>query len=315
MGERSERERARAAAGGTGEGALVAVPCPFCGAGERATEKVERGFPVVRCLGCGFCYVSPRPSQAALVCDYQDYLPDDWAGIDAWRRMMEPCERAAAALVEARVPPLARWSGEPVAAPGRARLLDVGCGYGFFLARMRERGYDARGVEPGETGARFARERLGLDVRSALLEEHPFPEGGFDVVTAFYVIEHVWDPLDLLRRVRAHLRPGGLLLLRYPDSRPVARLLSAVGLDRVPIYDAPFHLSAFDPGSIERFVRKAGFRDVEHAIGGHTLPPRAIERAISRVAGGLAGLLERASGGRLLLPGVSKCILARRPRD
>jgi SAM-dependent methyltransferase len=286
--------------------ASVEVACGLCGSTEARLEKVERGFRIVACAACGHLYVSPRPALRALLDDYQDYLPDDWRGIEAWRRMMEPCERAAADLVAAR----ASGAGGAAGAPA---LLDVGCGYGFFLARMRERGFDVRGLELSGTGRRFGRERLGLDVRPALLEEEPFAPSSFDVVTAFYVIEHVWDPLDFLRRARSLLRPGGLLLLRYPDSRPVARLLSAVGLGGVPIYDAPFHLSAFSPGSIARFLARAGFVEVEHTIGGHTRPPRAIERAISTACGRAAGLLERASGGRLLLPGVSKCVLARRP--
>src|SRR2546430_16587032 len=102
--------------------ALVDVACTLCGAREEALEKIERGFRVVRCGRCGHIYVNPRPASEALRRDYQDYLPDDPAGIEAWRAMMEPCEARAAALLAAR------------ARPGR--LLDVGSGYGFLLARI-----------------------------------------------------------------------------------------------------------------------------------------------------------------------------------
>ena len=140
------------------------------------------------------------------------------------------------------------------------------------------------------------------------------PAASFDVVTAFYVIEHVPDPLDFARRCAALLRPGGLLFLRYPDSRPVARLLAAARLgDAVDIYDAPFHLSAFSPRAIERLLARAGLERIEHAIGGATRPPRLVERAISRAAGALGEAIFRATAGRALLPGVSKCVLARTP--
>lgn len=279
---------------GRGTAETVDVACTLCGARDESLEKTERGFRVVRCARCGHIYVNPRPAAAALRRDYQEYLPDDPAGIEAWRAMMEPCEARAADLLAAR------------SAPGA--LLDVGCGYGFFLARMRARGFATRGLEPSATGAAFARARLGLDVREALLEEEPFAPASFDVVTAFYVIEHVPEPLDFTRRARALLRPGGILLLRYPESRPVARLAPSVD-----VYDAPFHLSAFSPATIARLLERAGFERIEHAIGGATRPPRRLERAISRTAGALAEALERASGGRFLLPGVSKCAIARRP--
>lgn len=273
---------------------VTAVPCNLCGACEEALEKVERGFRVVRCARCGFVYVNPRPPADELAREYETYLPDDEAGIAAWRAMMEPCEARAADLIAARVRP-------------GAALLDVGCGYGGFLARMRARGFRVRGIELSPAGIAYARERLALDVRPALLEDEPFAPGSFDVVTAFYVIEHVWDPFDFVRRCARLLRPGGLLFLRYPDSRPVARLLG----DAVDVYDAPFHLSAFSPRTIERLLARAGLERIEHAIGGATRPPRTIERAISRAAGALAEALHRATFGRALLPGVSKCVLAR----
>jgi SAM-dependent methyltransferase len=281
----------------TGSPDRVAVACALCGGRDERLEKVERGFRVVRCARCGHVYVSPRPAPEALLRDYQEYLPEDDAGIEAWRAMMEPCEARAADLIAAREPP--------------GRLLDVGCGYGFFLARMRARGWDARGLEPGATGRAFARGRLGLEVGAEPLDAAPHAPGTLDALTAFYVIEHVPDPLDFARRARRLLRPGGLLLLRYPHSRPVARLLGAVGLGGVDVYDAPFHLSAFSPRSIARMLELAGFRGIEHAIGGATRPPRAVERAISRAAGGAAEALARASRGRLLLPGASKCVMAR----
>jgi SAM-dependent methyltransferase len=273
--------------------ATVDVACRLCGARDERLAKVERGFRVVRCARCGLLYVNPRPSADALRRDYQDYLPEDGPGIEAWRAMMEPCEAAAAGLLAAR------------ARPGA--LLDVGCGYGFFVARMRARGWDARGIEPSARAAAWARGRLGLDVRAALLEDEPFPPESFDAVTAFYVIEHVSDPLDFVARCRALLRPGGILLLRYPHSGPVARLAP-----RADVYDAPFHLSAFAPETIARLLERAGFAAIEHAIGGATRPPRRLERTISRTAGALATALERASRGRLLLPGVSKCVIARK---
>jgi len=286
-GRRSDEREARGAGEQAGAEALVSVPCAVCGGAEARVERVERGHPVARCAGCGFLFVNPRPSQAARACEggRARGLQEGWRAIAARRERETARDEAIAALIEARVPPLAPWDGRPAQSPGAASLLEVGCGRGFLLARLRERGYVARGLEADEAASRFARERLGLDVRQALLEERPFADASFDVVISLREAERAWDPADLLGRARSLLKPGGLLVLRYADRALVSRLLARVGLTRVPVVGAPEVLSAFAPASIERLIRRLGFADIEHDGG-----PRA------------------------WIPGLDRCVLARRPK-
>jgi 2-polyprenyl-3-methyl-5-hydroxy-6-metoxy-1,4-benzoquinol methylase len=82
--------------------------------------------------------------------------------------------------------------GDLPAMPGR--LLDVGAATGFFVEQAREVGWDAVGVEPSEWAAAYARNELGVEVRTGTLEAMRFPDGTFDVVTLWEVIEHLPDP-------------------------------------------------------------------------------------------------------------------------
>jgi 2-polyprenyl-3-methyl-5-hydroxy-6-metoxy-1,4-benzoquinol methylase len=105
------------------------------------------------------------------------------------------------------------------------RLLEVGAGYGLFLAAAREAGWTTSGVELSRTGAEHAQDTLGLDVFCGQLEDAPLTPG-FDVVCAWDTAEHVPDPLSFWRTVRSLVADDGVVLFSTPyvSSLP-ARLL------------------------------------------------------------------------------------------
>lgn len=98
------------------------------------------------------------------------------------------------------------------------KLLDVGCGPGFFLAEAQKNGFEAYGIEPSLAGCRFAKENLNLEniaCGSGSDLDANF-KNGFDVITAFDVIEHVPDPIRLLKNISKKLSPGGLVVITTP---------------------------------------------------------------------------------------------------
>src|SRR5690349_13207665 len=110
--------------------------------------------------------------------------------------------------------------------PPPGRLLEVGSGYGLFLAAARDAGYQVHGIELSRTGVGVAREELGLDVLAGQLADAPVEPA--DVICFWDTLEHVPDPLTFLREVRARLAPGGLIALSVPYISSVpARALGA----------------------------------------------------------------------------------------
>jgi len=103
------------------------------------------------------------------------------------------------------------------ACPG-GRLLEIGCGSGACLARMRRLGWEVQGVEPDTFAASIGRDTYGLDLYAGTLQQAGFPAESFDVITMNHVIEHVHDPLALLAECRRILRPGGRLVLTTPNT-------------------------------------------------------------------------------------------------
>jgi SAM-dependent methyltransferase len=226
---------------------------------------------------------------------YQQYLPEEEASIESWEKTMKPVFCRAADLLK-------RYTGN-------RRLLDVGAGFGFFLAEMKNRGWEAVGVEISQKALDYARNVLGLTIHPGPLEKVGFPDHYFDAVTGFYVIEHLSHPMTFLKECQRILKPGGLLLLRYPHTTPIKNLLHCLGI-RNRLYDLPAHLSDFSPKMIQLCLEKTGFEKCQHLIGGHTLPGDFGKRTSSILFGSFAEALFRLSGKKVLFPGVSKTILA-----
>jgi SAM-dependent methyltransferase len=106
----------------------------------------------------------------------------------------------------------------------RGRLLEIGCGTGFFLAELRKH-YEVCGIDISPFALDCARRNCpGADIRNLPAEEvDRFPPEYFDVIIARHVLEHLREPGEVLRRCGRVLRPGGLLLFVVPHTDSLAR--------------------------------------------------------------------------------------------
>jgi SAM-dependent methyltransferase len=278
------------------------IPCNLCETNDAERLATQRGFPIVRCRGCGLVYVNPRPPADSLLSLYADYHARNGGDEASWERLMSRIFRESVDLLNAT------RNGSR-----RPRLLDVGCGFGSFVAAMRERGWDADGVDPSPAVVAAAA-RKGLPVRLGTLEELRGERGIYDAVTMFYVLEHLSDPMRALMKASHLLAPGGTLLIRVPHTTPIVRLVSPLGLGRT-LYDPPFHLYDFSPAVLREMLRRAGFVHVRTFPGKSTVPSRLGQRIASTLFGALAAGLHALTRGVILLPGVSKTTIARKPSD
>jgi 2-polyprenyl-3-methyl-5-hydroxy-6-metoxy-1,4-benzoquinol methylase len=119
------------------------------------------------------------------------------------------------------------------ALPPRQRVLEVGCGKGDFLAKLRDAGHEGIGLEINDEAIRLGT-ASGCDIRRGTIEE--FAAGfdkPFDVVCAFQVLEHVTDPVAFLNASLACLRDGGLAIFAVPNGEGIFSSLD-VALDMPP---------------------------------------------------------------------------------
>ena len=140
--------------------------------------------------------------------------------------------------------------------PGR--LLDVGCGNGSFLLRMRELGWHVEGLEVDPVAAGVAR-GSAVNVDPGPMTMSTFPSAHFDAITLSHVIEHLHDPVAVLQACANALRPGGLIWVATPNLDAAGRRF--MGRTWAPL-DPPRHLVLFTRPSLRRALNMAGFSSI-----------------------------------------------------
>jgi SAM-dependent methyltransferase len=220
---------------------------------------------IVRCGACGHMQLERMPAAAVLAEAYEEAASEDYVGEEAGQR---ETARVALDRIERYVEPSSR----------PRRIADLGCWVGFLLAEARERGWEGVGVEPSAFASAYARDELGLDVRTEDLFEADLPEGSFDAVVLGDVIEHLIDPGAALDRIARLLRPGGVVHLALPDSG--SRLAGLMGARWWSVI--PTHVQYFTRGSLERLLRDHGYQPL---VVGTAPKAFTVEYYLSRLGG------------------------------
>ncbi len=251
------------------------TPCPLCGSTSatrvwfRALEALTAvdavnaspnaaGWWVVRCDTCGLGRVAPLPEEADLPALYDEVYFTSGAyagaahtgGMDGHLTLYDRAGGRSASL---------RYQGRLVARVERfrqarkGRLLDVGCGAGYFLDAAREAGWQVQGVELSSAAASVGREQLGLDIFQGTLADAAFPDASFDVLTMFEVLEHLRDPGAVLAEARRILKPGGLLAVQVPNDLEAYRAWLSRSDNRWWVIP-PLHLFYFTEPTLRRWL-------------------------------------------------------------
>ncbi|WP_437229626.1 class I SAM-dependent methyltransferase [Planctomicrobium sp. SH661] len=221
------------------------IPCNQClGTDVEQVGSIDRsGAPLrtVLCRGCGLVWTDPRPTPE----ETRTFYADEYRL--AYKAAYTPKPKHA---YRETLRALNRVKGiESILKPGQ-KLLDVGCGGGFFVYALNHHGVSAQGIEPNKGFAGYACSELKVSVQNAFLQDADFPENTFDVVTLNHVLEHVEDPVFTLNRLSKWIKPNGFLVVEVPNVEAT--------------YHAPRnrfhigHLYNFNPLTLEGVGRRAG---------------------------------------------------------
>jgi SAM-dependent methyltransferase len=207
----------------------------------------------VICRQCGLVFQSPRPTQAILD---RLYLEGEYHE----RRGGIPEHYVNYSL--RRPQPALHWAFDELKAlPGRGTALDFGCGIGGALVDLRQRGWDAVGVEPDPHLSAEGRDRFGVDIRTGYFSAETFPQGfAVDLVFSCHVLEHVADPLAILTASKLIAATTGHLLIVIPTFRKARTMAWS--------YFGFAHNYLFTDVSLGNLMRLAGFEPIAHRYAG-----------------------------------------------
>lgn len=222
--------------------------CIVCGGEQRGVFRKDDWW-YCRCARCGLVSQLPLPDATTIL---EHYRRGFAAG--NYRLLLDSAERYRPVYES-----YAARLGRLVALHQGARILDVGCFTGELLCILRDAGADVYGLELQPEAAAIAAERLPGRVFQALVEGTDFPQGDYDAITLLAVIEHVVDPVALLRRCGELLRPGGVLMVQTPDSG--SALARVTGKHWPPLTPVE-HLHLFSGRSLRQLLMQLGLVDL-----------------------------------------------------
>jgi SAM-dependent methyltransferase len=196
---------------------------------------------MAECSACGVAFLFPQPTDEVLARHYDEAYYGKGR-----KKFLAPVEAGIRALT------WMKWrSVRGVLSPG-ARMLDIGCGRGTLIRMARDAGYEAYGIERASP-----EEHPVPNVFYKDLPECGFPDGHFQLVTIWHVLEHLRDPLTTLAEIRRILAPGGWLSVAVPNFGGAQAQASGALWFHL---DLPRHLWHFRRRSLEAMLAKSGFR-------------------------------------------------------
>lgn len=207
-------------------------------------------FAIVACTHCGLEQTWPRPGASELKGLYERFYNAGIQPDSAYRGLRE--RFYASGLYRLWL----SWDGDMGfhRRRGAGRLLDVGCNEGRGLSLYAGNGFQAEGLELNESAAALARQR-GFRVHTTPLGQFK-PREPFDVVVLANVLEHAWDPVEMLAEVRPLLRPQGEVWISCPNAASHWRRVFGRAWVN---WHVPFHLWHFSPATLAMVLKRAGY--------------------------------------------------------
>ncbi|MBW6459687.1 MAG: class I SAM-dependent methyltransferase [Bacteroidales bacterium] len=229
--------------------------CPLCQSSQVSSWMktvdfmlTREAFEIWRCQDCGFRFTQNAPDADEMGKYYQsrEYISHS----DIRKGLMNRLYHLGRTMMLQRKWQMIRKI------KSKGKLLDVGCGTGYFADYMNRKGYDVTGVEADPKAKAFAEKEFGLEVFSPEDFQEKKLTGPFDVITLWHVLEHLHDFHLSMERIRKHLAPGGVLVIALPngnayDARHYKEFWAG--------YDVPRHLWHFTPQTFQLLAEKHGF--------------------------------------------------------
>lgn len=226
----------------------VPSKCILCNSSNRTILIQQGEWTVYKCADCGLGFLDPRPDQDEL----QDLYRNDYfsSHYDEGLKIDSPEMKRRISQEEHRIKFFRGLKRH-------GKVLDIGCGMGYFLYAGRIYGYEVEGIDVSDDSASYVRNELKIPVTTGSIEEINFKDDSIDIITMWHILEHTPDPRKHLKKARMWLKPDGLLIVDVPNYE---------GTDAQKMWNSwsgwslPYHLYHFTSDTLVSMLEKHGFK-------------------------------------------------------
>ena len=224
------------------------VTCPICGNNDISLMPSYQRHYLSQCKSCTMVFSNIEPDKRDLEQHYAQYARNDYFSPITKQRYEE-------------------WLNVFEKYRNTSRILDVGCGMGFFLETAKNLNWQVFGTEYTDESVNICKQK-GIEMFKGDIEEMDFKELKFDVIVSIEVIEHLSHPTAHLEKISHLLRPGGALYLTTPNFNSINRRILS---EKWNVLSYPEHLSYFNKKPLHLALTHSGLAKKEIKTEGISL--------------------------------------------
>ena len=216
-------------------------------------QKIGK-YKIIDCNFCKFIHIYPIPSDSTLsklyINDYYkttkpQYIKKNETEIEYWNILFDEKLETLEQHLQSRT----------------KKILDIGCGPGFFLRRAMKKGWQVTGIEPSLIASEYAKKQ-GINVLTNFFHQIDLTElDKFDAIHMFDVLEHTNAPIQILQKCKSLLKKEGIIVIEVPnDFNPLQKLVKNILRKHEYWLAPPQHINYFNFASLTRLLQKIGFK-------------------------------------------------------
>ncbi len=226
----------------------AAINCILCNNADRSFLIQKGNWIVYKCNHCGLGVLDPQPDEKEFSDLYNRIYFDSHYDNGLKIGSEEMQRRLSQQGHRIRFFRKYKKSG---------RILDIGCGQGYFLLACRGLGYEVEGIDISDYSASYVRNELKIPVTAGPIRDINFQSNSYDVITMWHFLEHTSNPKIYIDKASHWLKNDGLLIVDVPNYEGFD---AQSDLTNWPNWDLPYHVYHFTAKTLVAILHQHGFK-------------------------------------------------------